>query len=115
MLRIKRVYDEPSGEDGVRILVDQIWPRNITKNKARVDLWLKEVAPSNELRRWFGHQDQKWDEFKQRYYQELENKEHLIKLITEKLTSGNVTILFGAKNRNHNNAVALKEYIDSMS
>jgi len=68
MLRIKRVYDEPSGEDGVRILVDQIWPRNITKNKARVDLWLKEVAPSNELRRWFGHQDQKWDEFKQRYY-----------------------------------------------
>ncbi|MCR4393545.1 MAG: DUF488 family protein [Dehalococcoidales bacterium] len=112
MLRVKRVYDESSEEDGFRILVDRIWPRNITKYAAGVDLWLREVAPSHELRRWFGHDDQKWDEFKQKYYQELESKESQIKMIRQKLKSGNVTLLFGAKNRIHNNAVALKEFIE---
>jgi len=112
MLKVKRVYDELTEEDGIRILVDRIWPRNITKNAAGVDLWMREVAPSHELRRWFGHDDQKWEEFKQKYYHELENKSSQIKIIREKLKSGNVTLLFGAKNRNHNNAVALKEFIE---
>ena len=111
VLRVKRVYDAVSDEDGFRILVDRIWPRGMSKEKARLALWLKDIGPSDGLRKWFGHDPEKWSEFKQRYYKELNDKERLITLILEKMSSGNVTLLFGAKDEKFNNAIALKEYI----
>jgi uncharacterized protein YeaO (DUF488 family) len=111
VLRIKRVYDSVSDEDGFRILVDRLWPRGISKEKASVALWLKDIAPSDGLRKWFGHDQKKWSEFKEKYYKELGEKENLISLILEEMSSGNVTLIFGAKDENFNNAVALKEYI----
>jgi uncharacterized protein YeaO (DUF488 family) len=112
MLRVKRVYDTVSGEDGFRILVDRLWPRGMSKEKANVALWLKDIAPSEGLRRWFGHDQKKWSEFQEKYHKELGEKEGLVSLISEKLSSGNVTLLFGAKDEKFNNAVALKEYIE---
>ena len=111
MLRTKRAYDPPSEDDGFRILVDRIWPRGMSKERIQIDLWLKEVAPSDELRRWFGHDPKRWDEFKERYHGELAEKEDLFTLISEKMSSGDVTFVFGAKDEKFNNAVALKEYI----
>jgi uncharacterized protein YeaO (DUF488 family) len=111
MLRVKRVYDTASDEDGFRILVDRIWPRGISKEKADLALWLKDIAPSDQLRKWFSHDQKKWSEFKEKYYQELEDKEHLISEILEKMSSGNVTLLFGAKDEKFNNAIALEEYL----
>ena len=112
MLRVKRVYDKVSDEDGVRILVDRIWPRAMSKERANLDLWLKEIAPSGRLRKWFGHDEKKWDQFKEQYYKELGSKDSLIAQIVKKVSSGNVTLLFGAKNQEFNNAVALKQYIE---
>ncbi|KUK43896.1 MAG: Uncharacterized protein XD72_1710 [Methanothrix harundinacea] len=83
----------------------------MTRERIRIDLWLKEVAPSNELRKWFGHDPGRWDEFKERYYQELAEKEDIVGLISEKISSGDVTLVFGAKDEKVNNAVALKEYL----
>ena len=111
MLRVKRVYDTVSDEDGFRILVDRLWPRGMSKEKANVALWLKDIAPSDGLRNWFGHDHRKWNEFKEKYRMELGEKESLVSLILEKMSSGNVTLLFGAKDEKFNNAVALKEYI----
>ena len=107
---IKRIYEKPSVNDGVRILVDRLWPRGISKAQAKIDLWIKDVAPSNELRKWFNHEDNKWDEFKKRYFEELKDKEQLLNKI--KKQKGTVTLLFGAKNIEHNNAVAIKEFIE---
>ena len=111
MLRMKRAYDPPSEDDGFRILVDRIWPRGMSRDQIQIDLWLKDVAPSNELRRWFGHDPSRWDEFKERYHQELADKDDLIDQISEKVSSGDVTLVFGAKDEKLNNAVALKEYL----
>jgi uncharacterized protein YeaO (DUF488 family) len=111
MLRMKRAYDPPSEDDGFRILVDRIWPRGMSRERIQIDLWLKDVAPSNELRRWFGHDPSRWDEFKERYHQELADKDDLIDQISEKVSSGDVTLVFGAKDEKLNNAVALKEYL----
>jgi uncharacterized protein YeaO (DUF488 family) len=111
VLRVKRVYDTVSDEDGFRILVDRIWPRGMSKERAQIALWLKDIAPSDQLRIWFGHDQEKWSEFKQKYFSELGSKESLITLILGKMSSGNVTLLFGAKEEKFNNAVALKEYI----
>jgi len=111
MLRIKTVYDAVADDDGFRILVDRIWPRGVSKDRAKLALWLKDIAPSDRLRNWFGHDREKWSEFKQKYYDELADKEGLVNLILEKMSSGNVTLLFGAKDEKFNNAVALKEYI----
>jgi uncharacterized protein YeaO (DUF488 family) len=111
-VRTKRIYDKWSEDDGFRILVDRLWPRGINSDKAKVDLWLKEIAPSNELRRWFAHTEEKWDEFKQKYYQELADKGALCDIIIERSQQANVTLLYGARNQRFNNAVALKEYID---
>ncbi len=110
MMLIKRIYEKPSVNDGVRILVDRLWPRGISKAQAKIDLWIKDVAPSNELRKWFNHEDNKWDEFKKRYFEELKDKEQLLNKI--KKQKGTVTLLFGAKNIEHNNAVAIKEFIE---
>ncbi len=108
---MKRAYDPPSEDDGFRILVDRIWPRGMSRDQIQIDLWLKDVAPSDELRRWFGHDPSRWDEFKERYHQELADKDDLIDQISEKVSSGDVTLVFGAKDEKLNNAVALKEYL----
>lgn len=110
MMLIKRIYEKSSVNDGVRILVDRLWPRGISKAQAKIDLWIKDIAPSNELRKWFNHEDNKWDEFKKRYFEELKDKEQLLNKI--KKQKGTVTLLFGAKNIEHNNAVAIKEFIE---
>ena len=113
MIRIKRVYSEASKDDGYRILVDRLWPRGMSKEKAKVDLWLKGIAPSNELRKWFSHDPAKWEEFKKKYAKELEAKQDLIQEIKrmEKET-GKVTLLYSSKETEHNNAMALKAIIE---
>jgi uncharacterized protein YeaO (DUF488 family) len=112
---VKRVYDKPEEADGCRILVDRLWARGLSKEKARVDVWTKKVAPSTELRRWYGHDPDKWFEFKSRYAAELaENREQLEALLV-RVQRGTVTFLYSSKERQLNNAVALKEYIESKS
>ena len=112
VLKVKRVYDTVPDNDGFRILVDRIWPRGMSQAEAELDLWLKDVAPSDGLRKWFGHEEERWGKFKDRYHKELGDKEDLVSQITDKMLSGNVTLLFGARDREFNNAVALKEYIE---
>ncbi|MDD5729841.1 MAG: DUF488 domain-containing protein [Candidatus Omnitrophica bacterium] len=113
MLKIKRVYDKPSKDDGFRILVDRLWPRGMNKNRAKVDLWLKEVAPSSELRKWFSHDPEKGIEFMKRYFLELDGKKEQLAQIIEKARTRDVTLLYGAKDKEINNAVVLEEYIKS--
>jgi uncharacterized protein YeaO (DUF488 family) len=113
MIGIKRVYDPRAEIDGFRILIDRLWPRGIRKEEAQVDLWLKDIAPSTGLRQWFGHEPEKWPEFQQRYFRELDAKKRLIDLIREKSARGNVTLLYGARNEKFNNAVSLREYIET--
>ncbi len=112
MIKIERVYNV-SESDSFRILVDRLWPRGLAKKKAKLDLWLKEIGPSNELRKWFGHDPNKWDEFKDKYFQELDQKEEQIDQIAAKAREGDIILLFGAKDKEHNNAMALKEYIET--
>lgn len=112
MIKIKRVYEGPSNEDGFRVLVDRLWPRGLSRDRAKVDLWLKDIAPSDKLRKWFAHDPEKWGEFKRRYFEELKGKKEL-DLIIEK-AHGRVALLYGAKDEKHNNAAALKEYIESI-
>lgn len=112
MIRLKRVYDVPSQQDGLRILVERLWPRGLTKEKATIDLWLKDLAPSTELRKWFGHDHEKWDEFRKRYWSELREKGDLLKLLKNRTTEGNVTFVFAASDEERNSAVALKEYLE---
>jgi Uncharacterized conserved protein len=112
-MKIKRVYDKPDKDDGVRILVDRLWPRGLTKEKASVDLWLKDIAPSTELRKWFGHDPSKWDEFKKRYCQELKNNKEPGILLKEQLKKGMVTLVYGARDEDHNEALVIKELFNS--
>lgn len=108
MIALKRVYEKPASSDGYRILVDRLWPRGLAKRKARIDLWLKEIAPSTELRKWFSHEPEKWVGFKKRYYQELKKKTELIQEIKDlNLKYGHITLLYAAKDGKHNNAKAL--------
>ena len=112
MIKIKRAYDKPSKDDGYRILVDGLWPRGISKEDAKIDLWLKEISPSSELREWFSHDPKKWEGFKSRYREELKEKAELVKelkrLEKEKKT---VTLLYSAKDEQHNNVIALSEIL----
>lgn len=108
-IQIKRVYEKPDKEDGKRILVDRLWPRGLTKEKAAVDLWLKEIAPSTELRKWFGHEADKWQEFIKRYRKELKTKSEDISILKDELKKGKVTLVFGAKDEVHNEALVLKK------
>jgi uncharacterized protein YeaO (DUF488 family) len=112
MVRTKRVYEEPVKDDGFRILVDRLWPRGLPKDRARIDLWLKEVAPSDALRKWFGHDRARWTEFKRRYFKELADKKEVIESIIKQASQGRVTLLYGAKDVECNNAVALQEFIE---
>ena len=109
---IKRVYEEPSPEDGERILVDRLWPRGLTKEKAKVDLWLKDIAPSTELREWFGHDPAKWPEFQERYLKELEVNKAAVARLRAELEKGSVTLIYGAKDEQYNDAVVLKAYLE---
>ena len=113
LLQVKRAYDTVSEGDGFRILVDRLWPRGMSKERAKIDLWLKEIAPDDNLRKWFALDENKWEEFKRKYHKELAGKESLVRLITKKLSAGNATLVYAAKNDRFNNAVALKEYIDN--
>lgn len=112
MIRVKRAYDAPVSEDGARFLVDRLWPRGVKKEALELDEWLKEVAPSDELRRWFGHEPEKWAEFQRRYFAELDDKPEAWQPILEAAGQGNVTLVYGARDTEHNNAVALKAYLE---
>jgi uncharacterized protein YeaO (DUF488 family) len=112
MLKIKRVYDPVSTDDGKRILVDRLWPRGIKKEKAHIDEWVKEIAPSNELRKWYSHDPAKWAEFKKRYKQEIAGEAERLKKIKAEAREQTVTLLFSSKELERNNAVALKEMLD---
>jgi uncharacterized protein YeaO (DUF488 family) len=113
-ISLKRAYDAPSSADGVRILVERLWPRGLSKEKAAVDVWLKQVAPSTELRRWFGHDAAKWDEFRRRYREELRERPDELERLRSLVRDGPVTFVYGSRNREHNAAAALKELIESM-
>jgi uncharacterized protein YeaO (DUF488 family) len=112
MILTKRAYDPPILDDGVRFLVDRLWPRGIKREEMKLDGWLKDVAPSDTLRRWFGHDPVKWDEFSQRYFAELDGKPEAWQPILQAARQGNVTLLFGARDIEHNNAAALKAYLE---
>lgn len=111
LIRTKRVYESPSPEDGIRILVDRLWPRGLKKETLRLDDWLKEIAPSDLLRRWFNHDPSRWEDFKQEYWKELNGKPELCRRIINQTGSGAVTLLHAAKDSEHNNAVALAIYL----
>lgn len=110
-IKIKRVYEEPDKEDGRRILVDRLWPRGLTKEKASVDLWLKDIAPSTELRKWFGHDPNKWEEFKKRYLRELSENDESVSLLRQAVKKGAATLVYGASDTGHNEAVVLRDFL----
>ncbi|HEX9756639.1 MAG TPA: DUF488 domain-containing protein [Nitrospiria bacterium] len=115
MIKVKRVYALPEKKDGYRILVDRLWPRGLPKEKAKIDLWLKEIAPTDQLRKWFSHDPKKWDEFKAKYRTELKDKkESLEKVRKLEREEKIITFLYAAKDQKHNNAVALKEVITGL-
>ncbi|MGC2425221.1 MAG: DUF488 domain-containing protein [Nitrospirota bacterium] len=111
-INIKRAYDPPARGDGVRILVDRLWPRGIAKEKLKLDLWLKDIAPSDTLRRWFSHDPERWDEFKAHYFEELDANREAVERIMQEAKKRSVTLLFSSKELEFNNAVALKEYLE---
>ncbi len=113
-VKIKRVYELPQDQDGQRILIDRLWPRGLTKEKARIDLWLKDVAPSTELRKWFNHEPEKWPEFQKRYSKELSNNQTTINELLLKIKNSNVTLVYSAKDELHNDAVLLKSYLEKL-
>jgi uncharacterized protein YeaO (DUF488 family) len=114
-IQIKRVYSPPSAEDGRRVLVDRLWPRGLSKASLRLDEWMKDIAPSNELRRKFHHDASRWDEFQKHYFKELDSHSDLVERLIQWSRAGKVTLLFAAKDEIHNNAVALKNYLERKS
>ena len=111
-LRLKRVYESAESGDGKRILVDRLWPRGVSKDEAKVDLWLKAVAPSPDLRRWFGHDPEKWAEFRRRYRNELEENVAAVDELKKAIGRSKATLLYGAKDQEHNHAIVLKDFIE---
>ena len=112
MIKTKRIYESPSSEDGLRILVDRLWPRGLSKEQAHVDSWYKEIAPSNELRTWFGHKPELFKEFSKKYTDELKNQKSILKEIKELASKKQVTLLYSAKDTEFNNAVVLKKVLE---
>jgi uncharacterized protein YeaO (DUF488 family) len=112
MIQIKRAYDSPARNDGARFLVDHLWPRGLKKEELKAKLWIKEVSPSNQLRRWFGHEPDKWEEFQRRYFTELDQKPEAWRRLLEAARQGDITLVFGARDVEHNNAAALKAYLE---
>lgn len=111
-IRLKRAYDEPAGSDGFRVLVDRVWPRGVRKEELDFDQWMKDIAPSTQLRKWFNHDPRKWDEFKRRYFKELESHDEDVELLERKAAEGSVTLVFAAKDEQRSNAAALREYLE---
>jgi len=111
-IKIKRVYEAPAKDDGMRILMDRLWPRGLTKQKAAIDLWLKEIAPTAELRKWFAHDPKKWTEFRKKYLQELKENKEQISIIKDHLKQGAVTLVYGARDQEHNEANVLEELLN---
>ena len=112
MVRIKRVYEQPDKTDGMRVLVDRLWPRGIKKEDAGLDLWLKDMAPSDELRKWFSHDPSRWREFRTRYRKELKDKAGMMEDLKKAARKGTVTLVYAAKDADRNNAVVLKEMLE---
>ena len=113
MITIARVYDNRSQTEAISVLVDRVWPRGVRKEKAGVDLWIKEIAPSDDLRKWFNHEDTKWTEFRRKYFAELDGKMEIVRALRGVSKGGNMVLLYSARNTVHNNAVALKEYLET--
>ncbi|HEY9039749.1 MAG TPA: DUF488 domain-containing protein [Roseovarius sp.] len=110
-IRTRRAYEEMAENDGYRVLVDRIWPRGVSKEDLDLDEWCKEVAPSDELRKWFDHDPEKWDQFQRRYRNELDRNDS-VKALIERVRDGRVTLIYGAKDETHNNAVALRDWLE---
>ncbi len=108
---LRRAYDAPGRSDGQRILVDRLWPRGVSKKDLKLDEWMKYIAPSDDLREWFDHDADQWEEFQSRYAKELDKNGEAVAEIRERLGDGRVTLVYGAKDEEHNNAVALKKYL----
>jgi uncharacterized protein YeaO (DUF488 family) len=115
MIRLKRVYERAGREDGKRYLVERLWPRGVKKEALRMDGWMKDAAPSTKLRKWFGHDPKKWEEFKRRYRKELEVNSEGVKQILEAMRKGDVTLIYSSHDAEHNNAVALEQYLEERS
>jgi uncharacterized protein YeaO (DUF488 family) len=115
MIRLKRAYEKSSRGDGLRILVERLWPRGVRKDALAVNLWLKELAPSAGLRKWFNHDPEKWAEFRKRYRAELKGKADLLALLRQRTEEGPVTFVYAAHDETHNSAVVLKEFVEAMS
>jgi uncharacterized protein YeaO (DUF488 family) len=111
-VRVKRVYEKTEKSDGLRALVDRLWPRGISEEKAGIERWLRELSPSTELRRWYGHDPGRWEEFKARYFAELDRQGEAIAELVDQARAGTVTLLYGSREKRLNNAVALKEYLE---
>lgn len=114
MIRIKRAYEKHEPKDGKRVLVDRLWPRGLTKAKARIDVWMREISPSNELRQWYQHDPEKWDEFKERYRKELKDQKVALRKLADWAKEGELTFIYSAKDDVRNNAVALKEIVERL-
>jgi uncharacterized protein YeaO (DUF488 family) len=112
MIQVKRVYDTPATGDGTRFLVDHLWPRGLKKEALKVKSWVRAVSPSNELRTWFGHEPVKWKEFQRRYFAELDKKPEAWQPLLQAAQAGEMTLVFSARDTEHNNAVALKNYLE---
>ena len=112
-IRLKRAYDEIGADDGIRILVDRIWPRGVSKEDLQLDKWMKEIAPSDKLRKWFDHDPEKFGEFRRRYQQELDSNGERVRQLAEIARNQDLTLVYGAKDREHNQAVVLKEYLEN--
>jgi uncharacterized protein YeaO (DUF488 family) len=113
MLKIKRAYETPAKDDGFRVLVERLWPRGVRKEQAALDAWFKDVAPSPELRTWFGHDPAKWQTFRRRYWSELRHHPDAVALLKRKSREGPVTLVYGTHDQRHNAAVALRDYLES--
>jgi len=111
-IRLKRAYEQPGADDGVRILVERLWPRGLTKERAAVDHWIKDVAPSPELRRWYNHEPAKWTEFQRRYLAELRQNKVAVEELRQKCGDGTVTFVYAARDEQHNSALLLKEFLE---
>lgn len=114
MLKLKRAYEPAQKSDGLRILVDRLWPRGISKAKAKLDLWLKDIGPSTELRKWFGHDPKRWKEFVFRYNKELNGKKDDLKMLQSKSKRGTVTLIYGARDKEHNEALVIKTKVEKL-
>jgi uncharacterized protein YeaO (DUF488 family) len=111
MITLKRIYEDPSPTDGFRVLVERLWPRGVSKERAAVDLWLKDVAPSPELRKWFGHDPARWEQLQKRYREELRSRRDAIQALKEKNKQGTVTLVYAARDEQHNGALVLKHFL----